>query len=140
VEGNEKADEWAKQPAEEPDAQGVEWLRYGDRYGVRRMPPPRSLSNLRREIAEKKWGKARSWTKERVRRRKYKLARDQRPNRMVERAPKHLAGRFHLLRTGDCHTGQYLEWTRNADSTACGWCQYQTQTREHLFKHCRKWK
>jgi len=54
VEGNEKADEWAKQAAEEPDAQGVEWLRYGDRYGVRRMPPPRSLGNLRREIAEKK--------------------------------------------------------------------------------------
>ena len=96
VEGNEKADEWAKQAAEEPDARGVEWLRYGDRYGVWRMPPPRSLANLRREIAEKKWGEARSWTEERVRRRKYKLARDQRPNWMVERAPKHLAGRFHL--------------------------------------------
>jgi len=39
VEGNEKADEWAKQTAEEPDARGVEWLRYGDRYGVRRMDP-----------------------------------------------------------------------------------------------------
>ena len=38
VEGNEKADEWAKQAAEEPDARGVEWLRYGDRYGARIMP------------------------------------------------------------------------------------------------------
>jgi len=140
VEGNEKADEWAKQAAEEPDARGVEWLRYGDRYGVRRMPPPRSLANLKREIAEKKWGEARSWTEERIRGRKYRLARDQRPNWMVERAPKHLAGRFHQLRTGHCRTGQYLEWTKNADSAACGWCQYRTQTREHLFKHCRKWK
>jgi len=59
VEGNEKADEWAKQAAEEPDARGVEWLRYGDRYGARRMPLPRSLANLRREIAEKKWAEAR---------------------------------------------------------------------------------
>ena len=25
VEGNEKADEWAKQAADEPDARGVEW-------------------------------------------------------------------------------------------------------------------
>jgi len=30
---NEKADEWARQAAEEPDARGVEWLGYGDRYG-----------------------------------------------------------------------------------------------------------
>jgi len=54
VEGNEKADEWAKQAAEGPDARGVERLRYGDRYGARRMPPPKSLANPRREIAEKK--------------------------------------------------------------------------------------
>jgi ribonuclease HI len=31
VAGNEKADEWAKLAAEEPDAHGVEWLGYGDR-------------------------------------------------------------------------------------------------------------
>jgi len=140
VEGNEIADEWAKLAAGEPDARGVEWLRYGDRYGIRRMPPPRSLANLRREIAEKKWSEARSWAERRVRGKKYKLSRDQRPNRVVEQAPKRLAGRFHQLRTGHCRTGQYLEWTKNADSAACGWCQYRTQTREHLFKHCREWK
>jgi len=33
VAGNEKADEWAKQAAEEPDARGVEWMGYTDRYG-----------------------------------------------------------------------------------------------------------
>ena len=108
VEGDEKLDEWAKQAAEEPDARGVEWLRYGDRYGVRCMPLPRSLANLRREIAEKKWGEAKSWTEERVSGRKYRLARDQRPNRMVERAPKYLAGCFHQLRKGHCRSGQYL--------------------------------
>jgi ribonuclease HI len=36
---NEKADEWAKLAAEEPDANSVEWLQ----AGARPMPPPRSL-------------------------------------------------------------------------------------------------
>jgi len=64
VEGNEKADEGAKQAAGEPDARGVEWLKHGDRYGARRMPPPRSLANLKREISEKKWAEAQEWAKE----------------------------------------------------------------------------
>jgi len=59
VEGNEKADEWAKVAAEEPDTHGVEWLNYSDRTEVRPMPLPRSLANLKREIAEKKWVEAR---------------------------------------------------------------------------------
>jgi len=33
VAGNEEADKWAKQAAEEPDARGVEWMGYKDRYG-----------------------------------------------------------------------------------------------------------
>jgi ribonuclease HI len=45
VPGNEKADEWAKLAAENPDAHGVE-------------PLPRSLTHLKREISEKKWAEA----------------------------------------------------------------------------------
>ena len=56
VPGNEKADEWAKLAAEEPDARGVEWLGYSDRAGTRAMPLPRSLAHLKREISEKMWG------------------------------------------------------------------------------------
>jgi len=37
-------------------------------------------------------------------------------------------------------TGQYLKRTKNADRAECGWCQYKTQTREHLFRHCKEWK
>jgi ribonuclease HI len=32
IAGNEKVDEWAKQAAEEPDAHGVKWLSFADRY------------------------------------------------------------------------------------------------------------
>jgi len=56
VQGNEKADEWAKLAAEEPDArvEGLEWLSYSDRPEARSMPLPRSLANIKGEIAEKK--------------------------------------------------------------------------------------
>jgi hypothetical protein len=42
VPGNDKADEWAKLAAANPDAPGVE-------------PLPRPLAHLQREISEKKW-------------------------------------------------------------------------------------
>ena len=55
VTGNEKADEWAKIAAEEPDTRRVEWQNYSDRSEVRAMPIPRSLANFNQEITEKKW-------------------------------------------------------------------------------------
>jgi len=41
------------------------------------------------------------------------------PKRTVARGPKLLAEQFHQPRTGHCHTGQYVVWTKNAD-TECG--------------------
>ena len=49
VPGNEKADEWPKLAAEEPDARGVGWQSYTDRA----MPLRRSLAHLKREVSEK---------------------------------------------------------------------------------------
>jgi len=50
------------------------------------------------------------------------------------------AGRYHQLKTGHCHTRQYLKWTKNSDTAECGWCRHRTQTREHLFKNCDRWR
>jgi len=54
IPGNEKADEWTRLEADEPDSHGAEWLQYADRYGGRPMTLPRSLAHLKREISEKK--------------------------------------------------------------------------------------
>jgi len=140
VEGNEKADEGARQAAEEPDAPGVEWMGYRDRYGKRQMPLPRSLANISREITAKKWEEAWRWSRSRVKAKKYRMPNTMHQNKMVARGSKRLAGRFHQLKTGHCLTGQYLKWTRNSKTAECGWCRYQTQTREHLFKNCNRWK
>jgi len=64
VKGNKKADEWAKLAAEEADARGVEgleWLASSDRPEECSMLLPRSLANIKREIAEKKWAYERQW-------------------------------------------------------------------------------
>ena len=37
-------------------------------------------------------------------------------------------------------TGQYLQWTTRRPDAKCWWCNYKTQTREHLFKNCPQWK
>ena len=58
VAGNEKADEWAKTVAEEPDARGVEWLSYSDRNEARVMPRPRSLASSGRSLRKSGWRRA----------------------------------------------------------------------------------
>jgi len=47
-----KADGWAKIPAGESDARGVEWLCRPDRAEVRAMPLPRPLAHLKWKISE----------------------------------------------------------------------------------------
>jgi len=139
VAGNQKEEEWATQAAEEPDIRGVTWMGYSDKYGKLRMPLPGSLADVKREIAKKKCEEAWNWSKERVNRRKYGMPKTQRPNGMVDRGPKWLAGRFHQLRTRHCRNGQYVKWTKNSNTAAYRWCQYKVQTREHLFKDCNRW-
>jgi ribonuclease HI len=134
VPGNEKADEWAKLAAEKPDARGVEQLRHGAEQ------LPRSLAHLKREISEKKWAEARQWAGGRITRNKYKMPRQQRPDKTVAGSSKRHASRFYQLKTGHCLTGQYLNWTKKRPTAQCWWCPYLTQTREHCFKVCPAWR
>jgi hypothetical protein len=94
VSGN-KADEWAKLAAEEPDARGVEWMRFSVRNRARPMPPPRSIAHLKREISEKKWAEARRRAGGRVTGKKYKLPSKQRPDGTVASSTKKLASRYY---------------------------------------------
>ena len=99
VEGNEKADEWAKLVAEELDARGeeaLEWFAYLDRPEAHSMPLPRSLANIKQEIAKKKWAGGRTSKK------KYKMPESQRPDGTVAGSTKRLISRYYQLRTGHC--------------------------------------
>jgi ribonuclease HI len=127
IPGNEKANEWAKLAAENPDARGVE-------------PLPRSLAYLKREISEKKWAEAGQWAGGRITRHKYKMPRRQRPDQTVAGSTKRHASRFYQLKTGPCLTAQYLNWTKKRPTAQCWWCPHRTQTRKHCFKVCPAWK
>jgi hypothetical protein len=107
--GNEKADEWAKVAAEEPDAHGEEWRQ----ARARPMPLQIPLAHLKREISGKKWTEARRWAGGQLTTNKYRLPREQRSDKTMASSSKRFASRFHQLKTGYCLTGQYLEWTRN---------------------------
>ena len=111
--GNEKADEWAKIAAGNPNTRGVEWLSSLGRTEVRAVPLPRSLANLKREISEKKWAEARQWAGGRTSKKKYRLPESQRPDGTVAGGTKRLASRLCQLKTGHCLTGQYLNRTKS---------------------------
>ena len=68
------------------------------------------------------------------------MPKSQRPDGAVAGSSKRLASRFYQIKTGHCLTGQYLNWTKSRPTPQCWWCQYRTQTRDHLFKECPEWK
>ena len=140
VAGNEKAHEWAKIAAEKSGTLGVEWLNFPVRTEVRGAPLPRSLTNLKREISEKKWVETRQWAGGRTSRKKYRMPDSQKPNCAVANSTKRLASRFYQLKMGHCLTGQYLNWTKSRTTPQCWWCRYRSQNQDHLFKECPEWK
>ena len=128
VAGNEKADEWAKIAAGEPNTHGVEWLSSSGRTGVWVAPLPRSLASLKREISEKKWAEARQWTGGRTAKKKYRMPKSQEPDGAVADSTKRLASRYYQVKTGRAHTGQYLHWAKVRPDAQCWWCKCPSQT------------
>jgi hypothetical protein len=49
--------------------------------------------------------------------------------------------RFYRLKSGHAPTGTYLKRFGHREDDKCWWCRSGTlQTREHLFRHCSRWK
>jgi len=139
VAGNAKADEWAKMAAGQPNTRGVEWLSSSGRTEVR-AALPRSLASLKREISEKKWAESRQRAGGRTSKTKYRMPESQKPDGAVADNTKRLASRYYQLKTGHARTGQYLHWAKVRPDAQCWWCKCPSQTRDHLFKVCPKWK
>jgi hypothetical protein len=56
---------------------------------------------------------------------------------------KPLAARFYRLKSGHAPVGTYLKRFGHRDDDKCWWCGGRSrtaQTREHLFRHCSRWK
>jgi len=103
-----------------------------------RALPPTSLAHLRRRASEKKWPEARSWCERRHLNKRYVLRKKRKPDPTPARAEKRTASRYYQLKSGHALTGVYLKSVDNRpdDHNNCG----TQQTRDHLFKHCSRWK
>lgn len=65
--------------------------------------------------------------------------RRKKPDPIATKTRKSLASRFFQLRTGKAPTGPYLQWTGRRMDNKCWWCgSRDTQTRDHLFKFCKR--
>ena len=64
-----------------------------------------------------------------------------RPDLTPAKASKAVASRYCQLRTGHALIGPYLKKISKRPSDTCWWCDRGVkQSREHLFKSCKKWK
>jgi len=64
---------------------------------------------------------------------------------VIVMAEKRTAAHFYQLKSGHALTGVYLKSTDNRPDNHCWWCDPENisgtqQTRDHLFKHCSRWK
>jgi len=114
-----------------------------------RLPSlPTSLAHLKRRASEKKWPEARSWCERRRLNKGYALREKGKPDptqpgRRSERPRGSIL--LYQLKSGHALTGMYLKSTDNRPDDHCWWCDLENnsgthQTRDHLFKHCYKWK
>jgi hypothetical protein len=59
---------------------------------------------------------------------------------LLGEAKKNIAGRYFQLKVGHALMGVYLERIKKNERRECWWCGHKRQTRDHLFKWCKKWK
>jgi len=112
-----------------------------DKYGRRPTPLPASLAHLKRRISEKKWKEAREWSLARIKNPRFDTKRlRQTTDPTPAKAPKRIAARFYQLKTGHALTATHLKWIKLREDDQCWWCCRSRQTREHLFKHCTRWR
>ena len=60
-------------------------------------------------------------------------------NKVVMEANK-IAARFYQLKSGHAVIAKYLRQIRKRRDMKCWWCGHKYQTRDNLFKWCKRWK
>jgi len=61
-------------------------------------------------------------------------------NSAVMEARKTIVARFYQLKSGHALIAKYLLRIGKRRDMKCWWCGHEYQTRDHLFKWCKKWK
>jgi hypothetical protein len=137
VEGNEKADQQAMKAAYKWCGRKVEThnpLKHFDYV---------SFAHIGRKVTEMKWEESKKKIQEMGKKSKHSYRYD-----LVKRggtsevmtSRKLIAARFYQLKTGHALLGKYLRLIGKRRDMKCWWCGHEYQTRDHLFKWCKRWK
>ena len=131
VEGNEVADQAAKQAAEGRGRKAVEWS---------------SIAHVRRKGTEALAAETKLWLQKRIDKRNARHERFYTPPRRkgidhtLAKASKALTGRFLQLKAGHAVVGTYLYRIKAAEDESCGWCRNPRQSVAHVLLGCRRWR
>jgi len=137
IEGNEKADQQATKAA----------YKHCGSYTEMQDPLPFldyvSFSHVSRRLTEVKWEESKKEIMKLGKKSKHSYRYDlvkRGGNSAVMEAKKTIAARFYQLKSGHALIAKYLLRIGKRRDMKCWWCGYQYQTRDHLFKWCKRWK
>ena len=108
--------------------------------------PYTSASNMARRISEGRSSAKAEWEADKCSKHfGYRLKGKAGAKRSIPMtSAKSLATRFYRLKSGHAPTGVYLKRFGHREDDKCWWCggggRTAAQTREHLFRHCSRWR
>ncbi|KAA8899109.1 hypothetical protein FN846DRAFT_752558, partial [Sphaerosporella brunnea] len=102
-----------------------------------------SLAFIKRHLTHAKWAASRRWTQKRTTKgNSYVPPKKIQPDPALFSAPKGIASRLMQLRTGHALISTYCKKRHIGGVTddTCRWCKRYPESREHLFRHCPRWR
>jgi len=102
-----------------------------------------SFAHIGRRLTEAKWKQSKKEIKEMGKKSKHSYQYDlvkRGGNSAVMKSRKSIVVRFYQLKTGHALLGKYLMRIGKRRDMKCWWCGHEYQTRDHLFKWCKRWK
>jgi len=137
IEGNEEADRQAT------------WAAYkycGSYTETQNLPPFLDyvfFSHVSRRLTDLKWEQSKKEIKQLGKKSKHSYRYDlakRGGNSAVMRSKQTIAARFYQLKSGHALIAKYLLRIGKRRYMKCWWCGHEYQTRDHLFKLCKRWK
>ena len=127
VEGNERADQAAKQAANKPPGRGSKEI---------------SLAFAQRARTEAITVQKQRWLARKLSQQsqRYRPQRNWQLDPLVAAAPKHLASRYFQLKSGHAATGTYLHQIQAREDATCQGCGSSKETVHHFLFECRQWR
>jgi len=102
-----------------------------------------SFSHISRWLTEVKWEESKEEMKKMEKKSKHSYGYDlikREGNSAVMGARKTIAVRVYQLKSGHALIAKYLMRIGKRRDMKCWWCGHEYQTRDHLFKWCKRWK